>query len=87
MKDCLSMVAEALEATSPAALAPIAVKIPEWSGGAKRSRVMRNCNGKRDKAPNTILLTTTTLHCFFKIYRKPEMIKSPFCDMRAIIYN
>ncbi|AZA62313.1 hypothetical protein EG340_15275 [Chryseobacterium indoltheticum] len=33
-------------------LAPIAMKIPQWSGGTKWSRVMRNCNEKRDKAPN-----------------------------------
>ncbi|MDN4030438.1 hypothetical protein QX215_13110 [Chryseobacterium gambrini] len=36
------------------AIAPIAEEIPQWSGGAKRSRAMRNCNGKREKAPNKI---------------------------------
>ncbi|WP_449401205.1 hypothetical protein [Chryseobacterium wanjuense] len=39
--------AEALEATKPEILALIATKIPQWSGGAKRSRVMRNCSGKQ----------------------------------------
>jgi hypothetical protein len=32
-------------------LALIEVKIPQWSGGTKWSRVMRNCNGKQEIAP------------------------------------
>jgi hypothetical protein len=37
---------------STSTLALIEEKIPEWSGGAKRSRAMRNCNGKQEKAQN-----------------------------------
>ncbi|MDQ1098426.1 MULTISPECIES: hypothetical protein [Chryseobacterium] len=29
------------------AIALIAAEIPEWCGGAKRSRAMRNCSGKQ----------------------------------------